>query len=41
MEDDLSKLLAAMDSAISKTKVLKKAAPLLSAPGEQDFNSKL
>jgi len=41
MEDDLSKLLAAMDSAVSKTKALKKAAPLLNSQGETDFTSKL
>lgn len=41
MEDDLTKLLSAMDSAVSKTKSLKKAAPLLTSQGEQDFTSKL
>jgi hypothetical protein len=41
MEDDLNKLLAAMDSTISKTKSLKKASPLLHMQGEQDFNAKL
>lgn len=41
MEDDLTKLLAAMEGAVGKTKALKKAAPLLTQQGEQDFNSKL